>query len=84
MKCAKTRAYCLPIAERPSGSCAVLTGSLAKKESCCVIATKCHCTEEKRGNVTYIFISVSSFRKREGSKMFERKMGPNQTKQRET
>lgn len=40
MKCAKTRAYCLPIAERPSGSCAVLTGSLAKKES-----LLCHCVK---------------------------------------
>jgi len=38
LKCAKTRAYRLPITERPSGSCAVLTGSLAEKE--CLL---CHC-----------------------------------------
>lgn len=38
MKCAKTRAYCSPTVERPSGSCVALTGSLAEKES-----LLCHC-----------------------------------------
>lgn len=31
MKCAKTRAYCLLIVDRTSGSCVALTGSLAEK-----------------------------------------------------
>lgn len=55
MKCAKTRAYCSPIVERPSGSCAVSTGSLAERES-----LLCHCDKisfaEKKKRV-YLFLS---------------------------
>lgn len=75
MKCAKTRAYCSPIVERPSGSCVVLTGSLAGKES-----LLCHCDKvslpRRKKREQYILVSVSLYWKEEGSKKFEVKIGP--------
>jgi len=67
MKCAKTRAYCLPIAERPSGSCDVLTGSPAKKEN-----LLCHCVkivlQRRKKGKRYVYLRLSELILEEGRK----------------
>lgn len=68
MKCAETRAYCLPTVERPNGSCAVLTGSLAEKEFFCVIAAKFHCREEGKKRKRYVHLLLSELILEEGRK----------------
>lgn len=68
MKCAKTRAYCLPIAERPSGSCAVLTGSLAEKESLLCHCDKISVQRKKKKRKRSVYLRLSELILDEGKK----------------